>query len=185
VHQVSVDRSTDPPLIDIPADFNTAEALLRRNLEAGRADKLAYVDDLGQYTYGELVARVDRFANALRQRDVQQEQRLLLCVQDSIEFPVTFLGAIKAGVVPVAVNTLLTTDDYAYMLNDSRAVAAVISDALLPTLEPACARSRYLRHCISTNEARDSWQSMGSLISSAPPGADVAPTRRDEPAFWL
>jgi len=88
VHQVSVDRSTVPPGIEIPADFNVADALLRRNLDAGRGDKLAYVDDAGQYTYGELAARVDRFANALRQRDVQQEQRVLLCVQDSIEFPV-------------------------------------------------------------------------------------------------
>ena len=52
----------------------------------------------------------------------------MLCLHDSIDFPVAFLGAIKAGIVPVAVNTLLTSKDYDYMLRDSRAQVLVVSD---------------------------------------------------------
>jgi benzoate-CoA ligase len=61
------------------------------------------------------------------------EQRVLLCLHDTIDFPACFLGSIKAGIVPIAANTLLTTADYGYMLHDSRAVALVVSEALLPT----------------------------------------------------
>ena len=56
---------------------------------------------------------------------------------DSNEWPVSFLGCLYAGVVPVAVNTLLTADDYAFMLAHSRAQAAIVSATLLPTLTAA------------------------------------------------
>ena len=71
---------------------------------------------------------------------LRREERVLLCLQDTVDFPVAFLGALYAGVVPVAVNTLLTADDYAYMLAHSRAQALFVSGALLPTLEQALAR---------------------------------------------
>jgi len=62
-------------------------------------------------------------------------------MQDVNDWPVAFLGAIYAGVVPVAVNTLLTADDYAYMLEHSRAQAVLVSGAVLPALKAALTRS--------------------------------------------
>jgi benzoate-CoA ligase len=59
---------------------------------------------------------------------------VLLLMLDSNDWPVSFLGAMYAGLVPVAVNTLLTADDYAYMLEHSRAQAVLVSGALLPAL---------------------------------------------------
>src|SRR5262245_50490643 len=111
----SPDHSVSPPRIDIPREYNAAHDLIERNLQAGRARKIAYIDDQGSYTYAELAERINRFANVLGALGVQMEQRVLLCLLDTIDFPVTFLGSIKAGVVPIAVNTLLAPADFEYM----------------------------------------------------------------------
>src|SRR6185436_3209624 len=106
---------------DVPRNYNAAHDLLARNLHAGRADKIAFVDDNGSYSYADVDKRASKFANVLRDLGIATEQRILLCLHDTIDFPSAFLGAIKAGVVPVAVNTLLTAADYEYMAGDSRA----------------------------------------------------------------
>ncbi len=107
--------------MEIPRDYNAADDLVGCNLKAGRAGKIAYIDDRGEYTFGELAERVDRFGGALLATGLRMEDRILIAMHDSIDWPVAFLGAIKAGIVPVAVNTLLTPKDYEYMLADSRA----------------------------------------------------------------
>src|SRR5262245_61699768 len=119
------------PIAAPPDRFNFAAHLLARN--EGRAAKVAFVDDLGRLGYGELAERTRRCAAALLGAGVRREERVLLLMHDGNEWPVAFLGALYAGVVPVAVNTLLTADDYAYMLRHSRAQAAFVSAALLPT----------------------------------------------------
>ncbi len=85
-------------------------------LNVGRAAKVAYRDDERTLTYGELTERVRRFATALGALGLRREERVLLLMHDTIDWPVAFLGCLYAGVVPVAVNTLLTPGDYAYML---------------------------------------------------------------------
>jgi len=115
------DHSSSPPLISIPREYNAAHDLIERNLAAGRAGKLAYIDDEGAYTYGELAERINRAANTLASLGLQMESRIMLAHLDTVDFPAVFLGAIKAGIVPIAANTLLTTADYRYMLEDSRA----------------------------------------------------------------
>jgi len=112
--------------------YNAAADLIDRNLAAGRGAKLAFIDDRGRYSYAELAERVGRFANGVRRLGVHPEQRILLCLYDTIDFPTVFLGAIKAGVVPVAVNTQLSPEEFAFMLADSRARAVVVSAPLLP-----------------------------------------------------
>src|ERR1700681_1176693 len=102
-----IDIASSPPALRIPERFNAAHDLLERNLRAGRAPKVAFIDDGGAYSYAQLAARVNRVHNALRASGLQMEQRVLLCLQDSIDFPTAFLGAIKAGMVPVPVNTIL------------------------------------------------------------------------------
>src|SRR5260221_11416500 len=119
-------------LTPLPRDYNGAVDLIGRNLAAGRANKIAIRDDRGAYSYADLAARVDRFADLVTGLGIVPEQRILLCLLDGIDFPTAFLGAIKAGVVPVPVNTLLTTADYEFMLRDSRARLLVGSPPLLP-----------------------------------------------------
>src|SRR5512143_2031526 len=95
------------PRIAIPRDYNAAVDLIGRNLAAGRAARPAFIDDKTTLTYGALAERVDRCANALRGLGLEPEQRVLLVMLDTVDFPVAFLGAIKAGCVPVPVNTVL------------------------------------------------------------------------------
>ncbi len=110
--------------------YNAAVDLIERHLAAGRGSKTAYIEDSGTTTYAQLAERVDRAANALRGMGLKREQRIALVMLDSTDWVALFLGAIKAGLVPVALNTLLTPKDYEYQLNDSRARALFYSAAL-------------------------------------------------------
>ena len=181
----SVDQSRSPPAIHVPREYNAAHDLLERNLLAGRGSKLAYIDDNGSYSYQELASRVNRFANAILRLGVRMEQRVLLCLNDSIDFPVSFLGCIKAGVVPVAVNTLLTESDLEYILNDSRAVVGVVSDPLLPRLQSMRGRLPHLCHVIASGSADHGHFSLRDLMEEAPGAHETAPTTCDDTCFWL
>ena len=127
------------PLPPLPERFNFAQHLLQAN--AARAAKPAFIDERGTLRYGELDDRARRLASALRALGLRREERVLLLMLDGNDWPVAFLGAIYAGLVPVAVNTLLNADDYAYMLEHSRAQAALVSGALLPALRAAMVKS--------------------------------------------
>src|SRR6188472_2170664 len=119
----------------IPRDYNFAADVLQKNLDAGRAGKPAYIDVRGTHTYGQLADRVARFGAALRGLGVKREERVLIALLDTIDWPTAFLGCLKAGIIAVPVNTLLTEDDYRFMLADSRAKCLVVSEALFPRFE--------------------------------------------------
>ncbi|MEI7783558.1 MAG: benzoate-CoA ligase family protein [Betaproteobacteria bacterium] len=180
----ALDRQTVPP----PASpFNFAQHLIALNAE--RANKAAYIDDAGTLSYGELAERVRRCAAGLLALGLRREERVLLLMHDSSDWVVSFLGALYAGVVPVAVNTLLTADDYAYMLQHSRAQAVLVSGALRPVIAQAMDRSGHeVRHVIVSRAgtavaapARD----FEALLAQHSPLAECAPTQGEEPGFWL
>jgi benzoate-CoA ligase len=174
------------PQIAIPRDYNAAVDLIERNLKAGRGGKVAFRDDRGTYTYAELAERVDRAANALRGLGLEPEQRVLLCLLDTIDFPTMFLGAIKAGIVPIAVNTLLTTADYDFMLRDSRARALIVSDVLYERFAPILAKQPALKQVvISGTQPVDGRHSLQELLAAAAPKAKAAETSADDVCFWL
>ena len=173
--------------MSVPERFNFAAHLF--SLNAGRADKAAYVDDHGMLTYGGLEDRSRRFAAALLASGLRREERVLLLALDGNAWPVAFLGCLYAGVVPVAVNTLLTADDYAFMLAHSRAQAAVVSGSLMPVLRQAFAA---VGHEVQTTVVvdpdgplPDAAVSFDDLLAAHAPLARPAPTGRDEAAFWL
>ncbi len=169
----------------VPRDYNFAADILKRNLDAGRADKAAYIDHRGTCTYATLAARVERFGNVLRALDIRREERILICLLDTIDWPTAFLGAIKAGVVAVPVNTLLTEDDYRFMLEDSRARLLVISEELLPKFAKAIESSKTLTHVIVSGDDAKGHQRFDELLEAAKTDAWTAPTTRDDMCFWL
>jgi benzoate-CoA ligase len=179
---------------------NFAEHLLTIN--AGRADKAAFIDDQSTLTYGHLSLKVKQFASGLRGMGLRREERVLVLMHDCNDWPVAFLGCIYAGVIPVAVNTLLTAQDYAYMLLNSRSQAVVVSAALLPTLNQALIETdghHELHTIIVANTfgskeaaAQDFRQdaieqiAFEQLLNEASKlGTQVAATQANEPAFWL
>jgi benzoate-CoA ligase len=162
-------------LPNIPRDYNAAEDLVDGNLKAGRGAKVAYIDDAGQCTYAELAERANRFGNHLLSLGLRMEDRIVIAMHDSIDWPVAFLGAIKAGIVPVAVNTLLTPKDYEYMMTDSRAKALLVSPPLKPQFEPFLSKLPFLKHVLVPPFE------LGKSSSEL----KAAPTTRDDPCFWL
>jgi len=179
---------TDPTILQpLPECFNLAQHLLACNSQ--RAGKTAFIDDVGALTFGQLEQRVRRMAAALREAGIKREERVLLLMHDCNDWPVSFLGAMYAGVVPVAVNTLLTADDYAYMLENSRAQAALVSGALLPALRAAMTRSEHevskvIVSCPVAPLQPGEGQFEDFLRSAAPAGKPAA-TGPDDPGFWL
>ena len=179
------DHSVSPPRVDIPREYNAAEDLIGRNLTAGRAEKTAYIDDAGSASYGELAQRVNRFASALATLGVEMEQRVMLAMLDTIDWPTAFLGAIRAGVVPVAANTLLTTKDYAFMLNDSRARVLFVSEALLPQFAPLLGKLPFLKHVVVSGKDAKGHMAFRDLLAKGKDDFAPAPTTCDDACFWL
>jgi benzoate-CoA ligase len=173
------------PASPFPYPYNAAADLIERNLAAGRGAKIAVHDDQGSYTYDELAARVNRFAGALTALGINMEQRILLCLQDTIDFPTAFLGAIKAGIVPVAVNTLLTSKDYDYMLRDSRAQVLVVSAAVFDSFKPILDGQPYLKHVIVSGSDAHGKLRMNDLMAAASPQFEAVSTGADDACFWL
>jgi benzoate-CoA ligase len=164
--------------------YNAAADLLERNLPA-RAQKIAYIDDHGRYSFEELNERVNRCAHALTLLGLGLEARVMLCLMDTIDFPTVFLGAIKAGVIPIPVNTLLTAGDFDFMLRDSRAQALVVSETLLHVFEPILHEQPFLKHTIVCGETLSKRPTLHQLMSQAPGDFTAAPTRPDDACFWL
>ena len=144
---------------DIPRDYNFAADILSRNLAAGRASKPVFIDSRASWTYGQLADRVDRFGAFLRAKGIRREERILICLLDSIDWPTAFLGALKAGVVAVPVNTLMTEADYQFMLADSRARMLVVSEALYPKFAGLIKGAPDLAHVVvsGAERARKTW----------------------------
>jgi len=174
-------------MMTLPDTFNFAEHLFALN--RGRAQKAAYVDDRGALGYGQLEDRARRLAAALLASGVRREDRVLLLMLDGSDWPVSFLGSLYAGVVPVAVNTLLTADDYAYMLAHSGATAALVSGALLPVLQEAMAKAPNAVQAIfvsqPTGALPDGAQNFDSAIARNEALAAPAATTPQDHAFWL
>ena len=175
------------PVAAPPEMFNFAHHLLEAN--AARADKIAFVDDAGALTYGALEGRARRLAAALKDAGVKREERVMLLMHDSADWPVAFLGAMLAGVVPVAVNTLLTADDYAYLLEHSRAQAALVSGAVKPALKAALTKSDHEVHKVVVSRPTQPLEfgeaEFEAFLADNAPLARPARTHADDPAFWL
>ncbi len=166
--------------------FNAADDLLQHNLVAGRGDKIAVIDRDGSHNYAELNRLVNRFANLVKKHGIGMGERVLLCLHDTVDFHTCYLGAIKAGAVPVPVNTLLTVDDYNYMLADSRAVMLVFSEELRVVFEPQLESHAALQKVlVSGNEVIPGCECLATAMSAMGDSFDTAPTRTGDAAFWL
>ena len=118
------------------------------------ATKLAFTDTVSELTYGALQQQSRRVANLLNRLGVRREERVAMIMLDTVDFPVVFLGAIRAGIVPVPLNTLLTSEQYAYVLADCRARVLFISEALLPVVKDMVGRMPDLEHVVVVRQGR-------------------------------
>jgi benzoate-CoA ligase len=165
--------------------YNAAVDLVERNLTSDRARRIAVIDESGSHSCSELAECVNRCANVLRELGLQPEQRVLLCLYDSIDFPACFLGAIKTGIIPVPINTMWSAGDYAYVLSDSRARAAIVSEARLPVMLEAAQISGWQGSIVVAGNSHAGYPELSRLMASASSACEAYPTRPDDACFWL
>jgi benzoate-CoA ligase len=173
-----------------PEEFNFARHLLQLN--EARPQSLAFIDDDTEISYGELFDRVKRIGSAFLERGLSRGERVMLVMPDRIEWPLVFLGAIYAGLVPVAVNTLLTLADYVYLLDHSNAAAVIATNDLLPKLLNArselgkgAARLMVVVGSHETPHHLDQVMSLESLLANGDSDYKGASTCKSDVAFWL
>ena len=169
-------------------NHNAAVWFVDRHIDEGRADKIAFrevSDQQRTMTYGELAERSCMVAGAFHELDIRREERVACLLLDQIEYPEIFWGALKSGVVPVLVNTLLSSAVYGAILEDSRAVCLFVSSQLLDRVLPAIEDNPYLRNIVVVGDsAPDNMSTYSEFLS----GAEALPaihTSSDECAFWL
>jgi benzoate-CoA ligase family protein len=169
----------------IPRDYNFADDLFRRFRDRGWHDRTAYIDPRGPCSYGQLVKRALQFASVLEEKGIQPGERVLMCLLDTVDWPSVFLGTLFCGRVAVPVNTLMTEDDYRFMLADSGARMLVVSQALLPKFEKLVTAIPEFHLVVAGGHKELPHQDLDKLIADVSPTERALPTTCDSIAFWL
>jgi len=115
-------------------EYNAAYDLISRNL-LNNKDKIAFIDNHLKISYEEVYKNVQKFSLELKNLGLNQNDKIIICMHDSIYYPICFLGAIWSGIIPICINTMLPEKDYEYMLKDSEAKAVIFSSPLKKTFE--------------------------------------------------
>jgi benzoate-CoA ligase family protein len=165
-----------------PPVFNVATHFIDRHLAEGRANKTAIRWPGGDVSYADLAAHVNRAANAFQGLGLARGDRVLMIVKDCPAFFYVFWGAIKAGFVPVPLNTLLRHASYRYMMEDSGAAALVYSPEFAGEVEPALEGGASPRIVLRTEGDEPS---LAGLLAEASPCFEAVPARAEEDCFWL
>jgi 4-hydroxybenzoate-CoA ligase len=165
--------------------FNGADYFIDRNIRQGRGHKTAIYTEHRNYSYNDVQKMVNKTANALRERGVRIEDRVMMLMLDIPQFYAIFWGSVRIGAVPIPVNTMLTPDDYEFYLNDSRARLLAISEELLPLVNEIKGDLPYLRDIIVISESEGARIPFRQKYKSAPATAKIAATSRDDIGFWL
>jgi benzoate-CoA ligase len=169
----------------IPRDYNFAADLFQRFRDCGWLERPAYIDPRGRCSYGQLTKRALQFASVLDEKGIQPGERVLMCLLDTVDWPSVFLGTLYSGRVAVPVNTLMTEDDYRFMLADSGARILVVSQALLPKFEKLVAAIPEFHLVVAGGHKELPHQDLDKLIADVSPAERASPTTCDSIAFWL
>ena len=182
-------------------DANAATFFVERHRKAGYAAKPAYIEYAGQQRrldYAGLAQASDQVGGGLIAQGIRPDDRLALLLPDQLEWPILFWGCVKQRIQPVALNTLLSTDIYQQIFNDSGVRAICVSVSLLPVAAPAIAACTSIEKIFVVADP-DSACQFEELVKQFPDlalldyhstlaQADVAsmqPARAEECAFWL
>jgi len=174
-------------------DGNAVDWFVDRHTRDGDAAGVAFEDPWRALTRSGLAEATRRFAGALARSGIERERRLVMLMLDTVDFPIVFWGALRAGIIPVPINTLLTPYLVRSVLDDSRAEAIVIAEPLAPGLLPTLRDTASLRKIIvakpdgSPPAAMDDARMVGfgDFLAGGDPRTATVPVSQDEVAFWL
>jgi acetyl-CoA synthetase len=200
---MSGDASTSPIVDEVPADspgareigfaiperYNASRVLFD-NLAAGRGDKPAVIGPAGTRSYRELCADAARWGHGLISLGLKRGDRVLLFLDDTPAYPAAFFGAVRAGFVPLLINTLTPPDLLQFYLADSGATVAVAEAEFASRFDAVACAGTALKALIVVNGAASADAAPRSLIASEwlkgfPDSLEEADTHRNEMAFWM
>lgn len=179
---VRIDRSGDVPVFTFASSFNVAVHMIDRHIHEGRADKTAYITERETVSYGQLAERVNRCGSALLDAGIPPGGRMLMIVKDCPEFVYLYYGAIKAGIIPVPINTLLRSADYEYMIDDSECSALIYSPELEGEVGPALSAASRTPPFVALTEGDGG---LGNMIAAASDALAPHPSDAMSDCFWL
>ncbi len=172
------------------ADRLNASTILDDNLAAGRGDKVAVRWGDAEVTYAQVLAQASAAGRALRALGAGREDRVVMVMDDSPSFHAVFLGALRAGAVPVPVNPMMKPDDYAYFVADSGARVVVADAALAGQVRSGLAGARLILANTAAAEAdpgdllAGDMHRLDDLLAEHAGELDPVDTARDDMAFW-
>jgi len=171
--------------LNLPRRFNAAQYLVDRNVEEGRGERPAIFFEDQTYNYTLVLEKVNRSANMLEGLGVEMENRVMLLVPDSPEMIFSFFGAIKLGAVPIPTNILMKSQDFLYVLNDSRAKVLIVDPVFLPEIEKILDQAAFCKNIVVIGGEDHGHLSLDRLMEQASAEFEAADTTRDDTAFWL
>lgn len=136
-------------------------------------------------TYGELAAQSDCLASLYERHGLKPEDRAIMLLPDQIEFPIIFWGSLKAGVIPVPLNTLLSTDIYDAIFKDCDARALFVSSELLPVVEPLLKKHSNLAAVFVTGSEKPRQHLFFNEEIAASAACELVNVAQHDDAFWL
>ena len=166
--------------------FNATDYFVDRHIREGRKDKVAILCEDRQMTYGQVATQVNRFGNGLLESGIRMEDRVAMLMLDTELYPVVFFGSIKAGAVPICLNTLMRPKDYLYFLNDSRARVLVVDEALYPMIEEIKPLLKFLEQTLFISSGKtmpEEVTSYEAFVNNQSDSLMPAPTSPDDACF--
>ena len=172
----------------VPVRYN-ASAILFDNLRSA-GDRCAVTGPLGSRTYAELAADACGFGAGLLSLGLYRGDRVLLFLDDTPAYPAAIFGAIRAGLVPLLINTLTPPDLLQFYLADSGATVAICDAAFIERFNAEACRNTKLQAVVVTNGEAPPLGPVPMIagaqwLAPAPDTLATADTHRDEMAFWM
>jgi benzoate-CoA ligase family protein len=173
----------------IPEKYN-ASRILFDNLGNCRGERTALIGAAGTRSYAELCAEASRWGHGLQSLGLKRGDRILMFLDDTPAYPAAFFGAVRAGLVPLLINTLTPPDLLQFYLSDSGATVAVADAEFCVRFDAEGCKDTLLRTLIVVNGAASDHAAPNTVVAENwlqgfPTDLAEADTHRNEMAFWM
>jgi acetyl-CoA synthetase len=180
----------------VPEFFNIGTACTDAHLDTPIESQIAMIvedDNAGTITatYRELAEKSSQFAQVLRKHGVLPQDRVLVRLPNSLDYPIAFFGSMKVGAIAVPTSTLLTAEEITYLIKDSGARVLVLDKASWSTLCPHFPADTSVELVLTTGAGQESkregivvmdlHRAMSDITAFSAPHA----TRANDPAYLV
>ena len=162
---------------------NMADTILAPSKIRGQDDDVALICNDEIVTYSQLWARVNQAGNAFLELEISIGDRVILMVRDTPAFFYVYLGLMKIGAVPIAINLRLNPADVAYTMNDSQAKAIILDDVFFPGYQDVARNVTLRPKVVNTDVERKGSYYLPSIMGLAALQLNAVALKLEDPAF--